>query len=137
MKSPTHLLTLVATLSALTQIQPAEVDPTFAVQINGTVHAVLIDSSGNITAGGEFTEVNGTPRNNLVRLAPTGAIDNTFTIVTDGPVFALAADSQNSLFLAGAFNSPSRSLARINSSGELSPLAIGTKIGRASCRERV
>jgi uncharacterized delta-60 repeat protein len=128
MKSPTSLLTLVATLSALSiqNIRPAEVDTTFAAQINGTVHALSVDAFGNITAGGEFNSVNETPRNNLVRLTTNGAIDNTFTLGTDGPVFALAADSQNALYLAGAFNSPSRHLARINSAGELAPLAIGT-----------
>jgi len=127
MKSPTALLTLVATLSALsTQIQSAEVDSTFAAQINGAVHAVLTDSSGNIVAGGEFTDVNGTARNNLVRLTASGAVDNNFAITTDGAVLALATDVQNSLFIAGAFNSPARHLARINSNGEISPLALGT-----------
>ena len=126
MKSPTPLLTLVATLSALTNLHSAEVDPNFAAQINGTVHAVITDSSGNIIAGGEFNSVNGTPRNNLVRLSANGAVDNNFSIATDCTVLALATDAQNSLYLAGAFNSPSRHIARITSTGEISPLALGT-----------
>jgi uncharacterized delta-60 repeat protein len=135
MKSPTPLLTLVATLSAFTtqNIRSAEVDTTFATQIDGPVLALALDSSGNIIAGGQFTHVNGTARNNLARLTTNGAVDNTFALATDGTVFALAADAQNSIFLAGGFNSPARNLARINS-GEFSPLAIGTSTSsRINC----
>jgi uncharacterized delta-60 repeat protein len=137
MKSPTSsLLTLIATLSALStqNLKSAEIDGTFAAQISGTVHALSVDSLGNVVAGGEFNAVNGSPRNNLVRLTASGTTDNAFTVAADGPVFAVAADSDDAILVAGAFNSPGRHLARIDSAGEIFALAIGTSTGgRIDC----
>ena len=137
MKSSTHLLTLIASLTAFSPIQTnfsAVIDGKFAAQINGTVHALSVDRSGRIVVGGEFSEINGTTRHNIGRVESSGAIDSNFTVSADGAVLAIARDAQGSTYIAGAFNSPERHLARIDSNGQLSPLSIGSSTSsRVDC----
>ncbi|MGZ8900784.1 MAG: hypothetical protein ACXW3Z_11865 [Limisphaerales bacterium] len=129
MKSSTHLLTLIATLTTVLNIPQnfsAEVNPDFNVQINGTVHALLVDGSGAIFAGGEFSEVNGVTRNNFVRLEASGVIDPGFSLSADGVVLTLAGSPDGSVYMGGAFNSPGRHLARVLPTGAVAPLGIGS-----------
>src|SRR5688500_11793144 len=125
MKSPT-CLTVVVSLTALFNNHSAELDSTFSPQIQGTVHALGTDSSGKILVGGEFGQVNGASRNNLVRLNPGGAVDPTFAVQTDGAVLAIALDSSGTAHVGGAFNTPARHLARFLPNGQVSPLTIGS-----------
>jgi uncharacterized delta-60 repeat protein len=124
MKSPT-CLTLIVSLSAFSSYT-AELDSTFSPQIQGTIHAIGADSSGNILIGGEFGRVNGVSRNNLVRLHPSGAVDQSFAVQMDGAVLAIAMDATGAAHIGGAFNTPARHLARLSPSGQVAPLSIGS-----------
>jgi uncharacterized delta-60 repeat protein/uncharacterized repeat protein (TIGR01451 family) len=97
---------------------------------NGTdqdVHAVAVDSLGNIILGGNFTRVNGTNWSHIARLLQNGSLDTSFnpSFGADGNVLALAVQPNNSIILGGAFqhfNLISRnSIARLTSSGALDP----------------
>jgi uncharacterized delta-60 repeat protein/uncharacterized repeat protein (TIGR01451 family) len=46
--------------------------------ITGAVESMLIQADGKIIVGGNFSNVNGTSKNNIVRLNTDGSIDNTF-----------------------------------------------------------
>ena len=125
MKSPTSL-TLVVSLTAFLNTHSAELDATFSPQIQGTVHALGVDGSGKILVGGEFGQVNGVSRNNLVRLDASGAVDANFGAETDGAVLAIAIGANGTAHVGGAFNSPARHLARILANGQTAPLNVGS-----------
>lgn len=59
---------------------------------NNTVRAVAVQPDGRVLIGGDFTMVDGTPRNYLARLNADGTLDATFDPGTtlSGPVYALA-----------------------------------------------
>ena len=126
MKSPICLLTFVVSLTAISNNHSAELDPTFSAQIQGTVHALGVDHSGKILVGGEFGQVNGVSRNNLVRLDATGAVDQSLAVQTDGVVLAIALDAEGTAHVGGAFNAPARHLVRLSANGEVAPLAVGS-----------
>jgi len=52
----------------------------------GTVHAVVVEPDGAVVVGGNFNLVNGTPRNNLVRIKDDGSLDDSFDPGADFPV---------------------------------------------------
>ena len=58
------------------------VDAGFAVGtgFDNTVYALARTGDGKVLAGGAFTSFNGTARNGILRLTPTGTNDGTFTI---------------------------------------------------------
>jgi len=58
---------------------------------DGIVWAVAAQSDGKILIGGDFTHVNGTPRNYIARLNQDGSVDTTFDAGTtlNGPVYAI------------------------------------------------
>ena len=59
---------------------------------DGTVRAVLAQSDGKVLIGGEFTHINGTPRNYLARLNSDGSLDTTFDSGTtfNGPIYTIS-----------------------------------------------
>lgn len=108
---------------------------------NNTVHAMAIDSAGNIIVGGRFANFTGFTFNgttttssssttsglgNIARLTPNGAIDTTYNaggFDTFGWVYAIAVDSSNRAVLAGLFttfgSTTTNSIARLNANGSL------------------
>ena len=66
---------------------------------DGTVWAVAVQPDGKVLLGGEFTHINGTPRNFLARLNTDGTLDNSFNPGTtfNGPIFALALPTLSSV----------------------------------------
>jgi uncharacterized repeat protein (TIGR01451 family)/uncharacterized delta-60 repeat protein len=87
-------------------------DPKFAngSGFNSTVWALAIDGSGNILAGGDFTNYNATNCNHIARLLPSGKLDpnflpssNTPKEGTDQDVRAVATDSNGNVILGGDF----------------------------------
>jgi uncharacterized delta-60 repeat protein len=133
MKPPT-CLTLVVSLIALSNNYSAELDPTFAANVQGTVHALGVDGSGKILVGGEFAQVNGVSRNNLALLDARGAIDGSFGVQTDGAVLTVALDAGGMAYVGGAFNAPGRHLVRLLPSGEVAPLGVGSSTSsRVDC----
>ncbi|MEG4407539.1 DUF4347 domain-containing protein, partial [Microcoleus sp. MON2_D5] len=89
------------------------------------VHAIAIDSSGKVYAGGDFNTVNGTALNSITRMNADGSLDTAFNH-TGGMDFvnALALDSSGKLYVGGDFLSTvdgttRSSIARINADGSL------------------
>jgi uncharacterized delta-60 repeat protein len=94
---------------------------------NGHVRAVALQGDGKIVIGGNFTEVNGTPRQRIARLNADGSLDATFggeeTGIPGGFVLALALQPDGRILLGGDFDTvagqPRRGIARLNTDGTL------------------
>ena len=104
------------------------------VVFNGAVKCGYGEESGQLTLGGEFTQIiDGatTPqRNHLARFNANGILDPTFAPVgPNGPIYVIDAQYRNDysppkkILLGGAFTSyngvPRSNLARMNSNGSL------------------
>jgi uncharacterized repeat protein (TIGR01451 family)/uncharacterized delta-60 repeat protein len=64
---------------------------------NGPVYAVRIQLDGKVVIAGDFTAVNGVPRNRIARLTVNGGVDPTFVpgAGADDTVYAVALDNSN------------------------------------------
>lgn len=71
-------------------------------KVNGTVRALVTDEAGGIILGGNFTKVDGVPRNRLARLTPEFKLDTAWNPGANGEVFALLRIC-NKLYVGGAF----------------------------------
>ena len=84
-------------------------DPTFATTVgaNGTVNGGAIQADGKIIIVGNFTSYNGTPRNRVARILPTGQLDPTFDPLSGAnkEVFAIKMIEDGRIILTGSFNS--------------------------------
>ena len=71
----------------------------------GYVHALALDGSGNIYAGGEFTTIGGLSRNRIAKLSTsgTGAADATWNPNANGTVLAVALDGSGNVYAGGQF----------------------------------
>ncbi|HYC36629.1 MAG TPA: hypothetical protein VEC19_09425, partial [Usitatibacter sp.] len=80
-------------------------ESTWAPNPNGSVDALLLDGSGNLYVGGNFSSISSQPRSGLARIATsgTGAVDNTWNPIIDGQVRALLLDGGN-LYVGGLFS---------------------------------
>ena len=56
---------------------------------------VVVQPDGKIVIAGDFTSVNGAPRNRLARLNANGSVDAGFNPVFNGPVNALAIQTEH------------------------------------------
>jgi uncharacterized delta-60 repeat protein len=74
---------------------------------NGTVHAVAIQSDGKALIGGEFTQVNSTPRGYVARLNGNGSLDTSFDPGTGAnyQVRAVAMQPDGKILVGGTFTS--------------------------------
>ncbi|MDX1952132.1 MAG: Calx-beta domain-containing protein [Verrucomicrobiota bacterium] len=90
-------------------LSSGRIDPVFATGsgANGTVFDIARTEGGNILLAGEFTSVNGTPRNRVARLEQNGAVDTTFTPAAgpNGTVLAVAVQQDGKVLLGGEFSS--------------------------------
>ncbi len=85
--------------------EDGSVDDSFAVTVNGPVHAAAVGLDGAIWLGGEFTMVNGLSRIRVVRLTASGAVDESFDPGA-GPndtVLALLPTADGDVLLGGKF----------------------------------
>jgi len=77
--------------------------------VNGQVFAMVVLADGKIVVGGNFTAVNGMPRQNIARLNSDGSLDLAFAQPTEagvnGPVLALLALADGSVVVGGDFTS--------------------------------
>jgi uncharacterized delta-60 repeat protein len=76
--------------------QNAGVDPSFHPDIIGLVSTVAVQPDGKVLVGGNFSSVNGVPRNYLARLHPDGSLDESFAS-NNGP-----AQYVNRVLVAGS-----------------------------------
>lgn len=103
------------------------VDNTFIVGTGFTdrVFALAIQPDGKILVGGTFTNYNGAPGKNIVRLHPNGDNDNTFITGTgfNLAVFTLAITPTEKILVGGVFTSynetPQGGMAILDKNGTL------------------
>ena len=86
---------------------PGSTDVTFNQQgINGEVLSMSLQADGEIVAGGNFTAVNGIPRNHFARFLGDGSLDSTFlsgVSGADGAVNTVLVQSDGDILLGGNF----------------------------------
>jgi uncharacterized delta-60 repeat protein len=80
----------------------------FGVDPVSFAYGMALQADGRIVVGGEFTDINGQPRNNIARLNTDGSLDLTFYPGTGatggaGGVFSVGIQSDGKIVLAGAF----------------------------------
>jgi uncharacterized repeat protein (TIGR01451 family)/uncharacterized delta-60 repeat protein len=121
--------------SAFAQLNnDGSVDATFnATGANGTVYAVQVYSTndvlngGKILIGGDFTTVNGVPRNHIARLNADGSVDPLFNPGPgpDSSVRALAIQVDGNVLIGGLFaniaGSPMNHIGRLMPDGSVDP----------------
>ena len=100
---------------------------------NGRVSAIALQPDGKLLLGGDFTSIDGTPRNRIARLNLDGSLDLGFDpgAGANGPIAALALQPNGKVLVAGFFSSfagsPRSCLARLESTGALdASFSIGT-----------
>lgn len=128
------LMTLLLAASAATLGQtPGGLDESFGAGQSGVtggsgvgVFAVAMQPDGRVVIGGDFTQVNGAPRNNIARLNADGTLDTSFGAGQSGAnlsVFAVAVQPDGRIVIGGAFtqvNGVARNrIARLNADGSL------------------
>lgn len=104
-------------------------DPTFnaGAGVNGSINAMVLDASGNIYIGGNFTSVNGANAFRIARLTSTGALDRSFNSGNgfNSSVLALAIDASGNILVGGDFTSYNTTncnhITRLLPSGSLDP----------------
>jgi uncharacterized delta-60 repeat protein len=87
--------------------QVSLIDPSFSVG-NGAVgvgvNSILLLNDGKILVGGEFTEISGSPQNNLACLTTNGELDATFNVDADGAVNQLLQQPDGKILVCGSFS---------------------------------
>lgn len=110
--------------------EDGDTDTTFAVNLTGgaaTAYTVMLQPDKKIVVGGGFTNINGLPRTNLVRLEADGSLDPSFTVQlagsSGGEVRQMVRQPDGKILIAGSFsvvNGVSRpGLARLHVDGSL------------------
>ena len=83
------------------------VDPSFLAEADSDVVSQIVLPDGTILLGGDFSQVNGTTVNGVVRLLPSGALDPRFAPdIAPGPnqsVEAIAVLPDGSMYIGGSF----------------------------------
>lgn len=79
--------------------------PDLDIRLAGEAYASVLMADGSIVIGGVFSQVNGIPRNNIVRMLPNGQMDMTWDPDIGGAVYALAVDSSGRVYVGGSFSS--------------------------------
>lgn len=76
-----------------------------STEANGIVRSIVVDGSGMIILGGDFTTFDNQSRNRIVRLYSYGALDTGFNPVAgaNNPVYALAIQWDGRILIGGDF----------------------------------
>lgn len=91
----------------------------------GPVHKIFIQPDGKVLVGGNYTDYNGTPTNNIVRLNYDGGIDNAFNIGTGttNTVAAIDMYTDGRILIGGNFTSydgtSANRIIRLNNDGSV------------------
>jgi uncharacterized delta-60 repeat protein len=120
MKSMVKSRSLVCAFSLLashgTMAGPGDVNPAFAMpfgRFNDEVVHFAEQNNGRLLVAGFFTQVDGQPRNRIVRLMPDGTVDPSFTNLAagaNGVINAVAVDALGRVIIGGEFTSAGSSL---------------------------
>ena len=98
-------------------------DPTFnpAGGADAAVLAVAFQLDSKVLIAGEFTQVNGAPRNRLARLNPDGTLDTAYNPNANSTVRALALQTDGKALVGGSFTNVAATalnrVARLNADG--------------------
>ena len=93
--------------------------------IDGTVYSIVVERDGRILIAGDFTSVDGVPRNSLARLNIDGSLDLSFDpkFAPDSAIRSIVVDFDDSILIGGVFNSvggvTKNSIARLKVDGSL------------------
>ncbi|MDH3762352.1 MAG: hypothetical protein OEU50_15335 [Gammaproteobacteria bacterium] len=105
---------------------------------DGIVYAIAVasDGSGDVYVGGVFSDYDGNPASNLVRLNADGSIDAAFSTGSgfNSIVYAImvASDGSGDIYVGGAFSAPGNGLVRINADGSVDAgFATGTSFNNS------
>ena len=98
---------------------------------NGVIRSVAVQADGKILLGGEFTSIDGQPRNHVARLNANGRVESTATFDTgigaDNWVYCVAEQADGKILLGGEFISvnglPRKKLARLHANGSVESTA--------------
>lgn len=89
----------------------------------GWINGIGLQKDGKVVIAGEFTAVNGVPRNYIARLNPDGSLDQGFSPSLNGRAFGLTVQADGKILVGGRFtevNGVAQSrIARLNSDGTL------------------
>lgn len=98
------------------QVHAAELPSTPNVNYpmtNGSVVAIIAAADGSQYIGGNFSEVDGVPRNNIARILADGTVDPTFDPDINSGVLSLALNaSTNTIYVGGWFGAVNGSVIR-------------------------
>ena len=87
------------------------------------VRAMALQPDGKVIIGGQFTTVDGTPRNHIARLDGSGGLDASFDPDANGTVWAIALQSDGKVVIGGEFTQVGGEtrnyIARLNADGSL------------------
>ena len=101
----------------------AQSDPAFNAQVDNPVYAMTVQPDGRINVGGQFTLLNGVPRNYIGRLNGDGSLDAAFNPGASNQVFASVVLTNGQMLVGGSFTNlagQSRNhLGRLNPDGTL------------------
>jgi len=92
---------------------------------NGPIRSIVLQSSGKILIGGEFTTYNGVSKNGIARLNSDGGIDNSFNQGTcvDNAIHSVALQPNGKILIGGVFTTYNgatrKGIARLNPDGSL------------------
>lgn len=119
--------------------QDGSIDTTFnEPALDRSVEAVTLDGEGKLLLGGEFSQVNGSPRERLALLAADGTLDESWTIGANGVVKAIAVEGGGNLLIGGAFTEVDgtvrRGMARIVRKGSFAFKPMSVAGGRCDLR---
>src|SRR5215207_2709210 len=85
-----------------------KVDSEFAPYVDGYIQAVAVQPDGKILIAGQFTHVNGEPRNSLARLLPDGTVEDAATFAigsgVNGSIQRIAIQPNGKILIAGGFS---------------------------------
>ncbi len=95
-------------LRGVARLNPdGSVDPTFnpGVSVDGPIYSMVIQPDNRVLLGGSFQNFQNYPRNSLIRLLSTGALDLDFHTGSgaDDAIYTLAQQADGKIYLGGVF----------------------------------
>lgn len=117
------LLCLLVNLAGVERAAAQSALDGFNPNVDGSVHAVVVQADGKLLVGGAFTHIGLPARNHLARLTNSGALDTAFNPNLDGDVYALAVQPDGAILVGGDFGQVGATvrgrLARFSATGVL------------------
>jgi uncharacterized delta-60 repeat protein len=123
--APTNTLVHIVDASSFNE-PPGSIDASYNANVNGSVLALALQSSGQVVAGGNFTAADGSTANRIARFNTDGSLDGTFLnglAGADASVNTVVSQTDDRILVGGAFaninSAPRGSIARLMTDGSL------------------